>query len=486
MSARALLSAGMLVTAGMLASRLLGFLRESMIAASYGSSDDAGMAIGLLIIPDYITGMLIGGALSATLLPAFSTRNEAECRALFWQAMLLSVLVFSLLAALIYSQSPSIIAVMHGMPAAVPPDALFWPLFSMPLAGAGGVITAWLQYHGRFTVPAFAHALFNLVIVLTLWLAPSGLSVLALGIFMAGLARLLLFGYGLSRTQSGFFWFTAPWQFSRRLFGYYASAVGNSFFSLLPQYAPYILIPLLAGQLALFNYAFKLLMLPAMLITTIIGIVLLPRFVHLRKEQKDVPEYARSLRFATLVAFCITLAMSLSSWHIVSLCFGYGVMTEENVREVARIFAVGIWALPGMVAGYLWQQIFYACERPGVPFKMGVAQAALCIPALWLAQQAWQESGVMAVFALLQTLPVFYFSYMAEKQGIVSMKQQWQGCAKVHMVALAVFIPLAVLFYYAALLPLAGLLAALLLGGAILSAGIYADSEMRQWVRVIR
>ncbi|MGE0754254.1 MAG: lipid II flippase MurJ, partial [Alphaproteobacteria bacterium] len=343
MNLRTLVSAGMLVAAGMLASRVLGFLREAMIAANYGTGADANMIIGLLLIPDYITSILIGGALSAVLLPAFAARDAAQRLALFWQVMAGSVAIFMVLVLLVYSQADAIIHVLHGDIDEVSSAALFWALFSMPLAGASGVITAWLQYHSRFAIPAFANALFNLVIVLTLWLAPSGFTVLGLGIFVAGLTRLALFITGFTRSPAAQRPSRQPWQVDKRLLSHYAAAVGNSFFSLLPQYIPYLIITLLSGEMALFNYAFKLVLLPGMILNTIINVVMLPRFVHLRKEGRDVQEYGRSLRMGTSLALCITLAMSLASWHIVMLCFGYGEMTEADINEVTHIFAIGIW-----------------------------------------------------------------------------------------------------------------------------------------------
>src|SRR5690606_35972856 len=70
-------------------------------------------------------------------------------------------------------------------------NALLIALCSLPLTAATAVVTAWLQHRGRFLVPAFANAIFNSIILLTLWLAPAGLVMLASGIIAAALLRLL-------------------------------------------------------------------------------------------------------------------------------------------------------------------------------------------------------------------------------------------------------------------------------------------------------
>lgn len=483
MNLRTLVSAGMLVTAGMLASRVLGFLREAMIATHYGTGADANMVIGLLLIPDYITSLLIGGALSAVLLPAFATRNDIERLALFWQVMVLSVILFTVLALLVYSQADAIIASLHGEPDKVPHEAVFWALFSMPLAGIGGVITAWLQYHSRFAIPAFANALFNLVIVLTLWLAPTGFTVIGIGIFMAAFARMALYMNGFVRSTGRVVPGHYPWQVNRRLLLHYSTAVGNSFFSLLPQYIPYMIITLLSGQLAVFNYAFKLVMLPGMILNTVVNVVMLPRFVHLRKEGTDVPEYARSLRMGTALSFCISLAMCLASWNIVSLCFGYGKMTEDNIQAVADVFAIGVWALPGMVAGCLWQQIFFAREQPEVPFKVGLMQAVISVPMIWLAQSMMQEAGVMAACVILQVLPVIAFSIMAKQLGVITFSEQWKGSGVMLTAPLLLFLPMALLFRQMHFSASVGLVVALVIGCVTLMASYATDSEIRLWLQ---
>src|SRR5690606_4625947 len=93
MTTRLLFSVGMLVTVGMLAGRVLGLLREALIAAPFGAGVDADMAVSLLIIPDFVTALLIGSAASATLVPAFASRSAQEASALFFQALAASMLL---------------------------------------------------------------------------------------------------------------------------------------------------------------------------------------------------------------------------------------------------------------------------------------------------------------------------------------------------------------------------------------------------------
>src|SRR5258708_2872554 len=140
MTLKTLFSAGALIALGMLAGRVLGLLRETLLAASFGTGGVADIAIALLIIPDFLTQPLIGNAFGATLVPAFAARDENNALALFWQAFVSTVIVFVLIALLIYSQS-------HDMP-----YAFLLALCSLPLTAATAVAMAWLQYHHRFLI----------------------------------------------------------------------------------------------------------------------------------------------------------------------------------------------------------------------------------------------------------------------------------------------------------------------------------------------
>lgn len=487
MNAKTLFSASLLIAAGMLVGRLLGFLREILIAAQYATGAEANVAIGLLIIPDYITGMLIGSALGAVLVPAFAARDDAGRRALFWHAFILTGGVFFLLSLLVYAQAPAIAALLYGAENHVAANALLWALLSMPLAGMSGVITAWLQHHGRFMVPAFANAIFNVVVVLTLWLNPQDVKLLGLGIFAAALVRLCFHSSAFMRSGGALPVMKAAWQMPRSMLVHYASAAGNTFLSLLPQYMPYAVITATMGSLALFNYAFKLVLLPAMLLATIVQLVLLPWFVRLRAQQKDSAACAVALRIALVVCIAMALVLSMASQHVVALCFGYGEMTAQDITRVAQLFAIGIWGLPGVVASYIWQQFFYARTQPNLPLRVSTIVAIICVPLLWWLQRQHAELGTIAGYAALQVLPMLLFMRIAAKQGALAPAQLLDGMLPILLVMAILFAASWLLYSHLVLSPLVGVLFAGTVGVIMLTAALYCDKPSRkiaiEWIK---
>ena len=71
------LRAGLVSLALLLASRLLGLLRESVQAAALGAGAAADVAVLMLTLPDLLTGILASGALAYVLLPLWARQTVA-------------------------------------------------------------------------------------------------------------------------------------------------------------------------------------------------------------------------------------------------------------------------------------------------------------------------------------------------------------------------------------------------------------------------
>src|SRR5881398_2749310 len=75
------LKAGLLSLSLLLASRLLGLLRESAQAAAFGATGLGDVAVLMLTLPDWLVGVLASGGLAYVLLPAWATLNRGQIAA---------------------------------------------------------------------------------------------------------------------------------------------------------------------------------------------------------------------------------------------------------------------------------------------------------------------------------------------------------------------------------------------------------------------
>ncbi|MCE2927394.1 MAG: hypothetical protein LW823_07130 [Rickettsiales bacterium] len=478
MTLRDLVSAGVLFSLGIMVGRLLGLPREMLIAARFGTGEDANIAISLLIIPDFINAALVGGALGATLIPAFTSRSPERVQALFWQTLVASTLASGFIAVLIALFVPG--ANYHS--------AMMLALSTLPLIGATSVFTAYLQYLGRFEVPAFASAIFNIVILLILWLAPSGLIILGIGIIAAASIRLLahMLAYkragGLLRPSWG-----KSLEIDRPLLSSYLHTSGASLLGILPFYIPYGLVALLSiGGFAVFNYAFKLLLFPATLVQSTIQMVLLPWFVRRRAESNHSPleRYKLSLQLGWATSLAVSLAVTIAAQDIAKLCFGYGEMTPEAVHAVGLLIAIGIWSTPGIVLLAIYQQMLYAHEKPKLVFFANALIVLLVFFFGIIGDLVKGEVGIMAGFVVGQTAPVFILAFMVNRHVGAALHHALRY-VHISVAIIAVYLPLAWLYVSIEHNSVLGVVLAMLIGGISLMAGLLQIPAVKDKYRAL-
>ena len=83
-----LANASLILTIAALASRLLGWIRLLVIGSQFGASADLDAYFAAFRIPDAIFQLVVAGALSAALIPVFSSyrAREDERRRGAWRA----------------------------------------------------------------------------------------------------------------------------------------------------------------------------------------------------------------------------------------------------------------------------------------------------------------------------------------------------------------------------------------------------------------
>jgi putative peptidoglycan lipid II flippase len=166
--------AATIIALGNISSRVLGLLREQIIAYLFGASGLVS-AFGISAkVPKMIYELLVGGMLSAALVPVFSQVTEQKGRPALWAlfsrvlslvAVMLAGIV--LLLEIFASQlawllgggfEPELQAALAQMLRVITPAVLFF--------GLSGVVSGLLYTLKRFTFPAFGATVFNLGIII--------------------------------------------------------------------------------------------------------------------------------------------------------------------------------------------------------------------------------------------------------------------------------------------------------------------------------
>ncbi len=182
-------------------SRLLGLLRDVLIARHFATSPELAAYVAAFRIPDLLFVLVAGGALASAFIPTFATyqaRGDVEggwrltCAVATWLA-----LIVGLLATATAILAPWLVArvLAPGFPPhlqALTASLMRLMLVSTLLFSLSGLVMGVLHAHRRFLFPALAPAFYNVgIIVGVLALAPKwGVYGLAAGVVAGAMAHL--------------------------------------------------------------------------------------------------------------------------------------------------------------------------------------------------------------------------------------------------------------------------------------------------------
>lgn len=200
--------AALLIALGNVASRLLGVAREQVIAALFGATGLTDAFVAASTIPTAIYDLLVGGAISAALIPVFSDYGEDEESELWQLASIVITLVVLFLAGMVLALAlfaPQLVQVLgQGFEEKLQRETVWLVRLMLPalvFMGLSGVTTALLYSRQSFVFPAFAIAAYNagLIVVAMTLAGRLGVTSLVLGVMGGALLQFAIQLPGLRR-----------------------------------------------------------------------------------------------------------------------------------------------------------------------------------------------------------------------------------------------------------------------------------------------
>ncbi len=387
-----------IIAIGNVASRLLGLGRETTIAYFFGATGLVAAFQAASTIPTMIFDLLVGGMLSAALVPVFSDYARPEHRREFGQVVgtvmsvlglavaglvVLVVLLAEPLAHLIAGGlSPELVAVTATLLRMMTPAVWFLAI--------SGVVTGALFALRRFTFPAFAAAIYNLgIIVATLALHERfGIYSLAIGVLLGSFFQFMLQAPDLARARVAIS-VGLRHPALRRIWLLYLPIL----FGLLVSQVQVIIDRRLASgtgeqSLAWMRDATTLFQLPHGLVAVAISLAALPslaRFYAAGNETDFRRTLGRGLRTVLLLITPATVGLWVLGAPIVQLIFQRGAFLPEDTTAV--VLALNLYLIGLIPASLDWtlNYAFYARNDTLTPALVGVASVGIYLLfALWL------------------------------------------------------------------------------------------------------
>lgn len=351
-----LLSASLLLSLGVLAGRLAGLVRESVLATQLGLGPLADAAALIVTIPDLFANLLAGGAISAVLIPELVRREPPEARRLFGQVAAGTVVGFAGLVVVLHLGAGTLVRLLApGFSgdevdrAATGVGIALWAIVPTVLAG---VVTAFLNARQHFALPAFGTLIYNATIVAALVLGGATASPLALlGWAIVAAALLRLASQAAALPAGTLALPRGPNLVEREFVAHYCLALAAG--------ACPILLPALVralasleglGGLAAINYATKLVELPLGICITVLSAVLLPAMAAALADPARRSEADRLLQAGVsgvlALSYAALLPLFWCSAEFTDFIFGRGRMDGNDIDKIATLASIGFWSLP--------------------------------------------------------------------------------------------------------------------------------------------
>ena len=379
-----------------LLSRILGYVRDFVIARAFGAGFATDAFFVAFRIPNLLRRLFAEGAFSQAFVPVLSyykSRNSPEdvrslvdgVATLLFLALVLAAALGMVLAPLVvYVSAPGFAADPAKFELTVSLLRITFPYiaFISLVALAAGIFNTW----SRFSIPAVTPTLLNVSFIsFALYFVryfDTPVFALAWAVFFGGALQLALQVPFLARLG-----LLPRWRLDlahpgvRRILKLMLPAtfgVSISQISLLINtiFASF----LVSGSVSWLYYADRLMEFPAGLLGAALGTVLLPSLAK-HHANANPAEYSRlldwGLRLTILLAVPSAAALAVLALPLISALFKYGRFTGEDAwmtREALMAYSVG---LIGMILVKILAPGFYARQNIVTPVKVGILTLAV-------------------------------------------------------------------------------------------------------------
>ena len=380
-------------------SRVLGFVRDVLIAAILGASSITDAFFVGFRVPNMFRRIFAEGAFNAAFIPLFTKRLHAEGQesARGFAARALSGLTFILVALTVLAEIAMPWLVLLLAPGfADDPDKFHLAVLLARIAFPYLVFMSWVALYtgllnalGRFAMAAFAPSLLNIVLIaILLGLVATGTGeqtvagvALAWGVTISGLLQVLVVAF--AATRAGLRLKLERPSFTPDMKRLVTLAVPGLIAGGMAQIT--IVISTIIASLqdrvvSWLYYADRIFQLPLGMIGVAVGVVLLPDLSHkLRTGDHDavIASENRALEFSLLVTLPAAVALFIASLPIMRVLFERGAFTTVDARATAEMLSALAVGLPAYVLIKVLQPSFFAREDTKTPMiYAGISMAA--------------------------------------------------------------------------------------------------------------
>ncbi len=452
------------VVSGMtLISRLFGFLRDVILATSFGVSAATDAFYVALRIPNLMRRLFAEGSFSLAFVPVFSEyrkqRSEQELKSLLDHVagMLLSVLIIVVSVGVLFA--PGLVSLFgpgftdpaqHALATDMLRITFPYALFISLTALAGGVLNSF----GRFAIPAVTPVLLNIALIsAALFLAPRmdvPIVALAWGVLAAGVIQLLfqipsLMRLGLLPRPRWSLSHAGVRRIGRLMI---PTLFGSSVAQINLLIDTMIASLLVTGSITWLFYSDRLLEFPLGVFGIALSTVILPSLSRSHASD-DHHAFGATLswgvRAGLLIAIPAAVGLGVLAAPITATLFSYGSFTANDVHMTAWSVAAYALGLPAYVLVKVLAPAFFSRQNTRLPVIAAVVSMVtnmglnvLFVWFLWDGDLAPAHMGLALASSIAAWLQVVILSTALRRDQFGLMQQRFWRLLIAALVAAAI------------------------------------------------
>ena len=377
-------------------SRVTGFLRDVLIAATLGAGPIADAFFVAFKIPNFFRRLTAEGSFTVAFVPMFAGLLESDGKTV---AMRFAEEAFAVMAAMLLSFTVAVIFFMPQVMTVLAPGFVDTPerfdlavdltritFVYLPLISLVALLGGVQNSVGKFAAMASAPILLNLILISSLTVFAEALDspghVLAWGVAAAGFAQFLWLLEACRRSGV-----LPRWRLPR-----WTPRMANLFRLMLPAMlgAAVVQINLLidvilastlpTGSVSFLYYADRINQLPLGVVGVAIGTALLPSLARQIRAGRDDEAQAsqnRALELGMLLTLPAAAGLMVLSGPIVEVLFQRGAFSASAVDQTALALAAYAAGLPAFVLIKVFQPGFFARQDTITPVKIAAFAVVL-------------------------------------------------------------------------------------------------------------
>ena len=377
-------------------SRILGYLRDVLIAIFLGTSFLADAFFVAFRIPNTFRRLFAEGTFNAAFVPSYTSelkKNKSKSNKfanqifnLLFVSLLFLILVIEIfMPAFVSLIAPGFVEDNEKIKLATDLTRLTLPfLMFVSLSSFFGAI---LNSHNKFAAASAAPIILNVVLILILFFAKylndNLIYYLSFGVSFAGFLQLIF----LYKFTKNFFVLDLKFKFNinKNVNFFFRKLLPSIFSSGVTQInilVGTIIASFQASAVSYLYYADRIYQINLAIAGIAIGVVVLPQLSkHIQSKKKDkiLKIQNKALELSMFLSLPASVALIIGSEEIISALFGYGSFSEKSVINSAKALYYFALGLPAFALIKVFSTFFFANHDTKTPFYISLVSVILNI-----------------------------------------------------------------------------------------------------------